>query len=95
MARDYPACAAPAFKSSSTRAMKSYFLLFFRPATGLFTVLTTGFGAGFTAVALGTSPITDLTGQILKIGHFLQPTAIAIGQIVMRVPFVVAVGKSA
>jgi hypothetical protein len=95
MASDYPASAAPAFKPSSTRAMKRYFLLFFRAVTGLFTVLTTGFGAGFTAVAFGTSPIIDFTGQILKIGHFLQPTAIAIGQIVMRVPFVVAFGKRA
>jgi hypothetical protein len=29
------------------------------------------------------SPITPFTGHILKIGHFLQPTAMATGQTVM------------
>jgi hypothetical protein len=42
----------------------------------------TGFASGFVAT-LGASPMTDLTGQILKMGHFWQPTAMAMGQMVM------------
>jgi hypothetical protein len=42
-------------------------------------LLTTGLAAG----ALGASPSTDLTGQILNKGHFWHPTAMAIGQMVM------------
>jgi hypothetical protein len=50
--------------------------------TGLRRALVTGVTTGLSD-ALGMSPSTDLTGQILKRGHFLQPTAMAIGQIVM------------
>jgi len=55
--------------------------------------LATGLTAGLTSDALGTSPIRDLTGQILKIGHFLQPTAMAMGQIVIFFPVWVLVLK--
>ena len=44
--------------------------------------LALGFGAGFSSSFW--SPMTDLTGQNEKIGHFLQPTARAMGQRVMR-----------
>jgi len=39
-------------------------------------------------VALGTSPNSDLTGQILKAGHFLHPATMAMGQIVMELSWV-------
>jgi len=45
--------------------------------------LAGGTAAGLMAAPLGVSPSTDLTGQILNRGHFWQPTARAIGQIVM------------
>jgi hypothetical protein len=46
-------------------------------------VLADGFGLA-RGVSAGMSPIRLLTGQSLKTGHFLQPTARAIGQSVMR-----------
>jgi len=45
-----------------------------------------GVGVGFN----GMSPRRRLAGQILNAGHFLQPTAMAIGQMVMGIPLVVA-----
>jgi len=63
------------------------YFLFFRAAAerGFAAVLLLGFasGAGAGAGAGGASPISPLAGQILKAGHFLQPTARAIGQRVM------------
>jgi hypothetical protein len=47
--------------------------------------LTSGVGVGFK----GMSPRRRLAGQILNAGHFLQPTAMAIGQMVMGIPLVV------
>jgi len=44
--------------------------------------LISGVGTG----ASGMSPRRRLTGQILNAGHFLQPTAMAIGQIVTWSP---------
>lgn len=35
---------------------------------------------GFSSPALGASPITPLSGQILKAGHFAQPVTMAMGQ---------------
>ena len=49
-------------------------------------VLALGRACGAGAGAAGMSPIKPLTGQILKMGHFLQPTAMAIGQRVMAIP---------
>ena len=37
--------------------------------------------------AFGMSPMTDFRGQRENAGHFLQPTAIAIGQSVMAFPY--------
>ena len=42
--------------------------------------------AASTAGADGWSPITRLSGHILKTGHFLQPATMAIGQTVMGNP---------
>jgi hypothetical protein len=49
-------------------------------------VLLAELAASFVVAVLGTSPSVDLTGQILNIGHFWQPTAMAIGQMVMAKP---------
>jgi hypothetical protein len=63
---------------------KAFFVEFAAPfAAGFAACLALGVGTGLAAVTLGTSPSTDLTGQILKIGHFWHPTAMAMGQIVM------------
>jgi hypothetical protein len=51
-------------------------------AAALFVALAGVFGAA----ALGISPSVVLTGQILNIGHFWQPTAMAMGQMVMANP---------
>jgi hypothetical protein len=45
-----------------------------------------GLAGNFTSLVLGASPIADFKGQTEKTGHFLQPTAIAIGQSVMAIP---------
>jgi len=54
----------------------------FLPAAGL----VAGFGtsASFSGLA-GWSPRTRVNGQTENAGHFLQPTAIAIGQMVMGI----------
>lgn len=58
--------------------MAGYFFVFLREDAGLDT--------GFSALALGASPITSLSGQILKAGHFWQPATTAMGQSVMGIP---------
>ncbi|WP_461502287.1 hypothetical protein [Rhodoferax sp.] len=55
-------------------------------AAGLAAGLAADLAAGLTSGALGMSPSDVLTGQILKTGHFLQPTAMAMGQIVIFIP---------
>jgi hypothetical protein len=79
-----------------------YFLIFLRLLVDLTAALRAGlaadFAAGFTTAltsTLGTSPMTDLTGQILKMGHFWQPTAMAMGQMVMVFFSWVALARSA
>lgn len=52
-------------------------------AVGLRLAFVLGVAAGLAGGAFGTSPKIDLAGQILKTGHFWQPTAMAMGQIVM------------
>jgi hypothetical protein len=52
------------------------------------------FGFGFGFGRKGMSPRRRLAGQILNAGHFLQPTAMAIGQMVMAIPFDVAKSAS-
>lgn len=66
----------------------SRYLLFFREAAerGFAPVVALVFTSGVGAGAGGMSPISPLAGQILKAGHFLQPTARAIGQRVMGIP---------
>jgi hypothetical protein len=44
-------------------------------------------GAVDGALALGISPKVDFTGQTANTGHFRQPTAIAMGQIIMASSF--------
>lgn len=56
-------------------------------AAALVRILVTFEAAGLTSVALGASPSKVLTGQILNSGHFLQPTAMAMGQIFIGVSF--------
>jgi hypothetical protein len=65
--------------------MAYFFFGFLRAAAVLAADLVAGFGAILAdgGAALGTSPITLLTGQILKTGHFWQPMARAMGQSVM------------
>ena len=46
--------------------------------------LTAGLTVGLRSCALGASPNTVLSGQILKTGHFWQPVTRAMGQIVMQ-----------
>jgi hypothetical protein len=50
--------------------------------------------AGFSAFGGGGLPITPLSGQILKAGHFSQLLTTAIGQRVMVYSNVVFVGRS-
>jgi hypothetical protein len=59
----------------------AYFFVFLTVFRGEVAFLAAGLA--FCAPGFGASPITDLTGQILKMGHFGQPTAIAMGQRVM------------
>ncbi len=77
----------PGCSSTDRRAKAAYFLVFLRAGADLAADLAAGLTAclatGLPADALGTSPIRDLTGQILKTGHFLQPTAMAMGQMVI------------
>jgi hypothetical protein len=47
------------------------------------TALPGGMANGWVVVDLGVSPNTDFKGHILNTGHFRQPTAMAIGQMVM------------
>jgi hypothetical protein len=61
--------------------MPRYFL-FFAAARRFVTVL----GLAWISGAGGLSPITPLSGQILKAGHFWQPAMMAIGQSVMGIP---------
>jgi hypothetical protein len=70
----------------------SGYCFFFRAAAArgfaavLVLALALGAGTGIGVGAGGLSPIIPLSGQILKAGHFLQPTTMAIGQIVMGIP---------
>ena len=50
---------------------------------GVYFFLVIDAAAGFSSFALGASPITPLSGQILKAGHFSQPVTMAMGQSVM------------
>jgi hypothetical protein len=62
-----------------------YFFCLFRAAGDFFAGLADFVGLTTTGAGpvLGASPKADLSGQILKAGHFWQPTAMAIGQIFM------------
>jgi hypothetical protein len=84
MAADYPACTASAARPGRDPVASAYFRRFLCVLPDLVAGFATGFGAGLVSAALGISPSTDLTGQILKTGHFLQPTAMAMGQMVMK-----------
>jgi hypothetical protein len=85
-------CAALAL-AESPRSLLDYDFFFRDGAVRGFAVvlvlalaLALGCACGAGAGAAGMSPITPLSGQILKTGHFLQPTAMAIGQRVMGIP---------
>jgi len=52
-------------------------------AAVLLIALARGAATACGASDLGASPMTDFSGQILNTGHFWQPTAMAIGQMVM------------
>ena len=75
-------------------AKVSYFLFvtdFGVEERGLAAALFVGLAAlalicGVVTGASGMSPSRRLTGQILNAGHFLQPTAMAIGQIITWSP---------
>jgi hypothetical protein len=77
-------------KPPTGRARTDYFLAFLRAGADLAADLTAGLAtdlaAGLTPNALGMSPSEVLSGQILKTGHFLQPTAMAMGHIVISIP---------
>ena len=77
MAGDYPALCWSDWRGTGLNLNFSYFFAFLTVFRGAEVFLTAGLA--FTACALGTSPITDLTGHTLKTGHFLQPTAMAMG----------------
>ncbi|MDO8248959.1 MAG: hypothetical protein Q7T78_04480 [Rhodoferax sp.] len=66
-----------ALKLTGARLAAAYFFAFLRAGAGFLTV------TGFSSLALGASPISVLTGQILKAGHFWHPTAKAMGQSVI------------
>ena len=61
-----------------------YFFFFAAAARGFLGVAALA-GTSVDAAG-GLSPITPLSGQILNAGHFLQPTAMAMGQMVMAIP---------
>ena len=65
---------------------RGYFFCLLREAGEFFAGLAdlTGLATTGAGLAGGASPSADLSGQILKAGHFWQPTAIAMGQIFMR-----------
>jgi hypothetical protein len=72
----------------SSLAPSYFFLLFERVAldfaAAFFFAAVCLAAAGLAAAALGASPSKVFTGQILKAGHFWQPTARAMGQMVME-----------
>jgi hypothetical protein len=69
-----------AWREALSRGL-AYFLAFLTVFRGAEAFLAAGLTVG--AVGLGASPITDFSGHTLKTGHFWQPTAMAIGQMVM------------
>ncbi len=59
---------------------RDYFFRLAADLRGLAAAFASATGAG------GLSPITPLSGQILKAGHFWQPATMAMGQMVMALP---------
>jgi hypothetical protein len=77
-----------ALKLTDARLALAYFFAFLRAGAGLRTV------TGFSSWAFGASPMSVLTGQILKAGHFWHPTARAMGQSVMAISCEYACAKT-
>lgn len=77
-------CAASHTGDEFMAVLQAYFFL----RAGALRATFRGFAgaAAATTAAGGMSPMTPLSGQILKIGHFLQPATMAIGQMVILIP---------
>jgi hypothetical protein len=73
-----PPCASLSTSGKRLNGGLAYFFAFLTVFRGAAARFTTGLALG--ASGLGALPITDLTGHTLKIGHFGQPTAMAMGQ---------------